>query len=379
MSPNRPRRARIGLRTTAFLVIAAVGAAGLAERVGDRRPSGAPSARQALPVGPEPQQATDGAGGNAATLEGAMQGLELRAGRGAPVRRDLVRAADVALGRSSHAREPFVARSVDDPFVADALAAYTLALAGHGVPGGSYSSKAVELLDSWVSTMRTVGHACPDSGACETSLVLSRAAPALVYAADLLVADGRLDAAWQRRFHDWLRAVVLPAASERRNNWGDAGTYLRVVLAVELGDPRQLDAAIAMWRKGIDLVARDGHIPEETRRGASGLMYSQEALSYKVAVAELASRIGIDLWTTKGRRGGDLRTALDVTAAALSGRARWSWYSGAVRMPDPSPMWVLVDRRWPGVRSFAALADRSGASSGRNHSAIVWTLTWAAP
>ena len=378
MSANRPRRARIGLRTTAFLLVVAIGAAGLAERVGDRRPSGPSATGTALPIGSGPLPATDAAGGTAAALEGAMQGLEVRAARGAPVRQDLGRAADVALRRTSHAREAFEARSVDDPFVADALAAYTLALAGHGLPGGSYSSKAVELLDSWVSTMRTVGHACPDSGACQTSLVLSRAAPALVYAADLLVADGRLDAAWQGRFHDWLREVVLPAASERRNNWGDAGTYLRVVLAVELGDARQLDMGLAMWRKGIDLVARDGHIPEETRRGAAGLMYTQEALSYKVAVAELASRIGIDLWTTKGRRGGDLRTALDLTAAALSGHARWSWYPGPVRMPDPSPMWVLVDHRWPGVRSFAALAHRSAASNGRNHSAIVWTLTWAA-
>ena len=53
----------------------------------------------------------------------------------------------------------------------------------------------------------------------------------------------------------------------------------------------------------MDLVASDGHIPEEVRRGEDGITYTQEAIQYKVGSAVLAARRGVDLWAYQGRRG----------------------------------------------------------------------------
>ena len=77
---------------------------------------------------------------------------------------------------------------------------------------------------------------------------------------------------------------MLPTASELDNNWGDAGTFTRIVLSDYLGDDAGFEAAIGKWRQLMDLVAADGHIPEEVARGRAGLGYTQEALDYKVAV-----------------------------------------------------------------------------------------------
>ena len=182
-------------------------------------------------------------------LRGAMAGLSLDALADETLRRQVITAANAELGRAPSPRQPFEAESVDDPFVDDALAAYTLALGGHATGEDRYFEAAARIVDAWVSTMTSTQGACPHSGACQTSLVLSRAAPALVHAADLLESAGRQSDAERVRLRRWVRDVALPAASERDNNWGDAGTYLRAVAAVELGDA-ELD---------VKLYRRSGH------------------------------------------------------------------------------------------------------------------------
>ena len=44
-------------------------------------------------------------------------------------------------------------------------------------------------------------------------------------------------------------------------------------------------------------------------------MYSQEALDYKVATADVLGRAGIDVWDERGARGGTLVGALALVAA----------------------------------------------------------------
>ena len=104
-------------------------------------------------------------------------------------------------------------------------------------------------------------------------------------------------------FRTWIRDVILPTASERDNNWGDAGTFARIALTSYLGDAAGFDAAVARWREMMDFVAADGHIPEEVRRESKGIMYTQEALQYKVGSAVIAARRGVDLWDYQGAAG----------------------------------------------------------------------------
>ena len=95
-------------------------------------------------------------------------------------------------------------------------------------------------------------------------------------------------------FRAGMRRVIRPTASERINNWGDAGTFMRIAVTDYLGDAAGFSKAVAKWKSLVDLIASDGHIPEETRRGSSGLNYTQEALDYKVYLArivELTKRV----------------------------------------------------------------------------------------
>ncbi len=305
-------------------------------------------------------------------LPGALAGLpSLAVAPTSPARSRLIEAADEVVAVRARPREPLDIESTEDPFVTDAQAAWTLALAHHVTGQLRYAAAAEGIIDAWVTTTRTTRNTCPDSG-CQTSLVISRSGPAFVFAVDLLVAGGRYDAGRVSRFHRWLRTVILPAASDRDGNWGDAGTYLRAVVALELGDQAGLVVAADLWRRRIDLIEPDGRIPEEMRRGHASLMYSQEALDYKVATADVLQRAGIDVWSIRGRKGGSLDQALTLVAAGLDDPSSWPAPEADVRVPSPAGLWAIVARRRPSPQVLD-LAAEAAPNDGQGHSAVIWT------
>lgn len=308
-------------------------------------------------------------------LPGALRGLDGFERRATVEdRRRLSAAADEALERAPDPADPLRVSKTDGPFVTDSRDAWTLALAGHLAGDDRYLDGASAIVVAWMSTATSTEDACPDDGGCSTSLMVSRAAPGLVFAVDLLVADGRMAESDVQRFHRWLREVILPTASDRKNNWGDAGTYLRVVVGAELGDVAILDDAAERWRDRIDLLEPDGRIPEEIRRGRASLMYSQEALDYKTATADVLLRHGIDVWSYRGVRGGTLRQALDLVARGVLRPTAWPVGApdGPVRIPDPSGTWSIALQRWPDA-SFRELADEAAPTEPAGHSAVMWT------
>lgn len=306
-------------------------------------------------------------------LDGALEGLQgLERQPSGPVLDQLRRAADDAADVAPSAREPLRIADTEDPFVGDAQRAWTLALAYRFTREEEYATAAAAIVDDWVTTTETLEDACPDSGGCHTSLMLSRAAPGLVYAADVLRAEGRWDEDRTKELHDWLRDVILPAASDRDGNWGDAGTFMRVAVAAELGDREELERAADRWRERIDLIGADGQIPEEVRRGDAGLMYSQEALGYKVATADILQRAGIEVWDEVGDRGGSLRLALDLVVTSLEQPEEWPVPTEDLRIPRPGALWSIVARRWPDG-DYATLAAAAREQDGSGHSAVLWT------
>jgi hypothetical protein len=172
-------------------------------------------------------------------------------------------------------------------------------------------------------------------------------------------------------FRTWLKNLILPAASQRTNNWGDAGVFLRVVATAFLADTTGFTAAIDAWKRQLDLVAADGHIPEEVRRGSAGLSYTQEALLYKLAVARIAQRRGIDLWSYRGAGGGTLHEATMLAAGYMADPAGWPW-DKHVDVPDPAPGWELAYGQWPDP-AIAALLRPVRPIGFPGHSAIRWT------
>lgn len=282
----------------------------------------------------------------------------------------------LAWARGARKRKPDPATSLrikgtEGPFVDDTSAAYGLALAYVATGDESYGKAAARHIMAWVDTTTRTRGACPDSGACQTSLIISRTVPGFVFAADLLEGSGFLDQAEEPRFRAWLRDLMLPVASELDNNWGDAGTFTRIVLTDYLGDEAGFDAAIAKWRSLMDLVARDGHIPLEVAREAAGIGYSQEALDYKVASARIAERRGVDLWSYVGAKGGSLKEAVDYVARYLKKPSQWPWHGSATR-PGPSPMWEIAYAHWAD-RDYRSLVRERRPQGLIGHSAVLWT------
>ncbi len=285
--------------------------------------------------------------------------------------RDLLEFADRMVGRPASPQEPLEIRGTEGPFVDDSATAYGLALA-YGVTGEErYADSAVAYIRAWVDTTRTTVGTCPDSGGCQTSLIISRTAPGFVFAADLLAGSVAWDSDLATRFATWLRAVILPTASELDNNWGDAGTFTRVVLTAYLDDRDGLRAALGRWYHQADLIAGDGHIPEETRRGSSGMAYTQESLQYRIGAAVVAERYGLDLWAYRNPGGSTLFDAVDYLAAYWGRPREWPWDDDA-RTPAPGPIWEIVYARSPDP-GYVPIIETRRPYGAHGHSALRWT------
>jgi Alginate lyase len=284
---------------------------------------------------------------------------------------NLMEWADGAVTEAARPTQPLRIVGTDNEFVDDARRAYGLGLA-YGLTGDErYAQAARRTIRTWMDVVTTTSDTCPDGGGCHTSLIIGRAGAGFAFGADLIAASEYWTTEDRGDLQAWMRNVLLPAVSHRPNNWGDAGTFLRVVAADYAGDQREFDLAIEKWRSLIDLIEPDGRIPEEVRRGAAGILYTQEALQYKVAVARIAERRGIDLWDYVGARGGSMRKAIDRLAYYWQRPNDWPDYEGPT-VPSTGPLWEIAYAHWQDDRWLDILLD--GRPYGdRGHSAIRWT------
>ena len=260
----------------------------------------------------------------------------------------------------------------EGPFVDDTTIAYGLALAAVATGDQRYAEVSREFIMAWVHTTEETSNTCPDGGGCQTSLIIGRVAPAFVFAADLLHAVDAFPEADDAAFRDWLRNVIVPAASERPNNWGDTGAFLRVVIGAYLADDRVIEDGLDLWHDLFDLVETDGHIPPEVERGHSGLSYTQEALQYKIATAVVAERRGIDLWTYENANGATLKDAVDYLAGYWDRRDEWPWHHRPQRRVAPGPAWEIAYARWQDEDYIPIMEERRPYGP-QGHSAIRWT------
>lgn len=384
-TPRPATRRRRWLRSAAVIAVVAVAVTGLGASVVARRP-----APTATPSGATTDASADAptpttGGPSAASTEARSPGY--LADRSDLIQRTALARTGVepyasalddllAWARGPVRRDPrptarLRIRGTEGPFVDDTASAYGLALA-HAMTGErQYGEAAARYIMAWVDTTVSTLDTCKDDGACQTSLIISRTVPGFVFAADLLEGSGYLDDVSVERLRVWLRDVMLPTASELDNNWGDAGTFTRIVLTDYLDDQAGFDGAIEKWRKLLDLVKTDGHIPAEVARGDGGLGYTQEALDYKVAVAVIAERRGVDLWAYEGAEGGSLKGAVDYLAQYMAEPDRWPWHSG-VRRWGPSAFWELAYSHWRDSDHAALVLERRPHGS-LGHSAVRFT------
>lgn len=367
-SSDPVRRALLLTPVVAIVVGIAVVLANLP--AGEPLPSAGPSGSG--PASPGVGEA--GSRGYLVTLEELRRRGELAARGEEPYEaavEDLLAWAEGAIDEDPRPSQPLLIVGTDNPFVDDASRAYGLGLA-YGLTGEERFARAARrTIRAWTDTATTTANTCPDGGGCHTSLILGRAGPGFAFGADLIAGSEAWTDDDRAVLQAWMRDVLLPAASIRPNNWGDAGTFLRVVAADYAGDQPAFEAAIEKWRSLIDLIEADGRIPEEVRRGSAGILYTQEALQYKVAVARIAEARGIDLWDYVGAQGGSLRAALDRLAYYWSRPEEWPDYPRA-RVPSTGPVWEIAYAKWQEPLWVEILLEPRPYGD-RGHSAIRWT------
>ena len=284
---------------------------------------------------------------------------------------DLLDWADGAVNEPAKPSQPLVVKGTDNALVRDAARAYGLGLAFAMSGQERFAQAARRTIRAWVDTAVVTADTCADGGGCHTSLILGRAGPGFAFGADLIAASGAWSADDESALRAWMLDVLLPAASIRPNNWGDAGTFLRVVAADYADDEAEFANAIDKWRSLIDLIEADGRIPEEVRRGESGILYTQEALQYKVAVAAIAERRGIDLWDHVGANGGSLKVALDRLAYYWHRPGEWPDHDDPA-VPSAGPVWEIAYAHWRDP-DWVDIMLESRPYGDRGHSAIRWT------
>ena len=291
---------------------------------------------------------------------------------------DLLAWADTAVSERPRPVHPLVVTGTDNALVRDARRAYGLGLAFAWTGEERYAQAARRTIRAWVDTAVVTADTCTDHGGCHTSLILGRVGPGFAFGADLISDSDAWSADDTADLKAWLHDVLLPAASQRINNWGDAGTFLRAVAADYTGDTAAWDAAIDKWRALMDLIESDGRIPEEVRRGESGILYTQEALQYKVAVAVIAERRGVDLWDYVGAKGGSLKAAIDRLAYYWHRPDEWPDHDDPI-VPAIGPLWEIVYARWHDP-DWVDIMVGARPYGDRGHSAILWTtLTHGVP
>ena len=284
---------------------------------------------------------------------------------------DLLQWARTATNTTPRPLQPLVVTDNDNELTDDATRAYGLAIAYAATGSEEYAVAARATIRAWVDKVQWTEDTCPDSGGCHTSLVIGRVGAGFPFAADLIAGSPSWTPDDRAALQSWLRKVLLPAASTRPNNWGDAGTFARVAIADYLDDDKAFDDAIGTWRSLLDLIEPDGRIPEEVRRGTAGISYTQEALGYKIAVARIAERRGLNLWDAVGAKGGSLRAAIDRLAYYWTRPSEWPDATNP-EVPVAGPAWEIAYAHWHDP-IWIPIVESSRPYGDRGHSALVFT------
>ena len=232
--------------------------------------------------------------------------------------------------------------------------AFVLALAYHLTNYSPYAEKAGTIIRNWYTTLVAIDPQPPyDSN--QPWLDWSRLAPAMTWAADLLESAPGWSETDRAQFRAMLVGKVLPMgqkASERNNNWADAGLVLRLTVAIYANIRSERAAATTRWKELLDYgMAADGSLIEENRRGASGLGYNQVALSEKTVFAELLRRRGDgSLYDYRTPRGVGLKNGWDFLApqafSAYNGLCVWPYTTDHCVDYSSKTGWEIAYARW---------------------------------
>jgi hypothetical protein len=205
----------------------------------------------------------------------------------------------------------------------DAFEAYACALAWQLGREEKYAKRALYFINAW----STINKGYSES---DGQLVMSYTGTALVMAAEMMVHYP----GWRNEdkilFKEWLVNVYRKATNEirnKKNNWADWGRFGSSLTAYYLDDSAEMNENIRLFKSDIfDKVAEDGHMPQETRRGANGIWYTYFSLAPMTAMAWVAyNATGENLFVLE-ENGRTVKNAVDYLLFYNQHPGEWKWF-----------------------------------------------------
>jgi hypothetical protein len=162
-------------------------------------------------------------------------------------------------------------------------------------------------------------------------LVMTYAGTGLVIAGELLYNYEGWNATDKAKFFQWVTNVHMKASNEiktRANNWGDWGRLGAILTAHLLDNTQQLESTIALIKSDLfHKIAQDGHMPEETVRGANGIWYTYFSLAPMTAACWVAYQTTKEnLFTNYSQGNASIKLALDYLYYYNLHPDQWPWF-----------------------------------------------------
>lgn len=251
--------------------------------------------------------------------------------------KQLIHLADSALIQEHHALSDFSVpgyyKKPDEhirnskSLATDAFNAYSCALAWQLNGEKKYADRALYFIHAWSSINKSYSES-------DGQLVMSYTGTAMVMAAELMSSYRGWNGSDKQRFAEWVKTVYRKATNEiriRKNNWADWGRFGSVLSDYYLDDSADLEENIRLFKSDIfNKIAADGHMPEETRRGANGIWYTYFSLAPMTATAWVAyNATGEDLFALQ-QGGSSLKAATDYLLYYNQHPGEWKWFENPV-------------------------------------------------
>ncbi len=265
---------------------------------------------------------------------------------------DLIKATDSAFIKEHHAIADFSVpgyyvkpaehRRNSLGFQTDAFNAYACALAWQLTGEKRYANRALYFMNAWGSINKKYSES-------DGPLVTSYSGTAMIIAAELM----RDYKGWKKDdkqlFAQWIINVYQKASNEiryRKNNWADWGRLGSTLSAYYLDDEKEMAENIRLVKSDLfDKIADDGHMPEETRRGANGIWYTYFSLAPITATSwVIYNTTGENIFAMqKDKR--SIKAALDYLLYYNQHPKEWKWFENPAQgVPGTS---FPVSAFWP--------------------------------
>ncbi|UJR14409.1 hypothetical protein I4U23_001406 [Adineta vaga] len=210
------------------------------------------------------------------------------------------------------------------PLQTDSFDAYACALAYHLTGGQSiYANESLRFLKAWADLNTVYSDA-------DGVLVMTYAGTGMIIAGELLYNYNGWNSTDRDKYFQWVTNVYSKASNQIKgntNNWGDWGRLGSILTAHLFNNTEQFGEVVDLIKSDLfSKIAQDGHMPEETRRGANGIWYTYFSLAPMTAASWITYQTTEENIFSLSQGNASIKLALDYLYYYNLHPDQWPWF-----------------------------------------------------